>query len=370
MTHFTVFIGRFQPFHRGHYEVVKEALAQSDQLIMVLGSLDRAPALQHPLSIEERTSLIWSALTDDERARVLFTGVPDTDYNNIRWVLDVQAAVNKIVTMHGVGDSKITLIGHAKDNTSFYLKLFPQWGSVATTKYLDLSATDIREKIYNAYAFKLSPEEHFTEDWVRKYFVTSDHWVAFHKLLKQEKMRNLYKTWDFLDTYRNTWWKRDPKTGEWIVPTFNTVDAVVTLGGNILLIERGGYPGKGQWALPGGFLNPDERVAEAVIRELREETKITVPEPALRGAIDGYFLADQIDRDPRGRIISHAYHINLTSYGSDPNGKLRIELPKIKGSDDAKKAKWFTLQEFEGMRSVMFSDHYNIAMELINRQSK
>jgi bifunctional NMN adenylyltransferase/nudix hydrolase len=370
MTHFTVFIGRFQPFHRGHHEVVKQALAQSDELILVLGSRDRAPALQHPFNVYERIEIIKAALGPEDSKRVHFTFVRDYDYNNLKWVTEVQEVVHQISYPDDVAKHKFTLIGHAKDNTSFYLKLFPMWESIASRNFLDLSATEIRKKIYDSLAWKLTPNASFDEYFVRKYFVNDVHWTTFRKLLNTAKMRMLVEQWDFLDGYKNKWWKRDPKTNELIVPTFNTVDAVVTLGGNVLLIQRGNHPGKGQWALPGGFLEVDERIEDAVVRELHEETKITVPKPALRGAIDGMMVADQIDRDPRGRIISHAFHINLTTYGSDPNSGYKIELPKIKGSDDAKKAKWFTLRDFGDMREQMFADHFSIANELINKQSK
>ena len=45
-------------------------------------------------------------------------------------------------------------------------------------------------------------------------------------------------------------------------PIFCTVDALVQTGGHVLLVRRGGYPGKGLWALPGGFLEPRERLLQ------------------------------------------------------------------------------------------------------------
>lgn len=367
--HTTVFIGRFQPFHIGHYHIVQQALEMTDHLIIVIGSKDRAPALQHPFSYQKRIDIIKAALTDEELRRVTFTGVYDFDYNNILWTHGVQEAVSNAISAWGVTyDKKISLIGHAKDHTSFYLKMFPQWDSISVDNYKNISATDIRNRVYDVLGFKQRPilDEYFA----RKYFVNSDHYVAFANALKMQSMELLYKQWEFLNEYRNKWWHRDPKTNEWIVPTFNTVDAVVTLGGNILLIQRGDHPGKDQWALPGGFLNSNERIEAAVIRELSEETKIAVPEPVLRGAIDGRMTADLIDRDPRGRIITHAFHINLTTYGMDSKSNMKINLPKIKGSDDAKKAKWFTLEDFKNMRNQIFSDHFSIANTLIDKQTK
>ncbi|RYD50651.1 MAG: NUDIX domain-containing protein, partial [Verrucomicrobiaceae bacterium] len=139
-------------------------------------------------------------------------------------------------------------------------------------------------------------------------------------------------------------------------PIFVTVDAVVVQAGNILLVERGGRPGKGLWALPGGFLNAHERIEDAVYRELREETKIAVPEKVLRGSTEAWEVFDAVHRSSRGRTITHAALINLE--GDD-------ELPRIKGSDDAKKAKWFPLTGAGAIhRDQVFEDHYSIMMAM------
>jgi len=70
---------------------------------------------------------------------------------------------------------------------------------------------------------------------------------------------------------------------------------------NVLLVRRRYEPYESYWALPGGLLEPDETLEEAAERELREETGVT----------DTYMeqLAtfSQVDRDPRGRVISCCY---------------------------------------------------------------
>lgn len=109
-----------------------------------------------------------------------------------------------------------------------------------------------------------------------------------------------------------------------------TADAVVITQNEprkVLLIKRGGKPFKGCWAFPGGFMNMDETLEECVIRELKEETGLVVTEVKPIGSYS------RVDRDPHGRTITIAYLIVVDE-----------ELP-VKGQDDAKQARWWSLNE-------------------------
>ena len=89
-----------------------------------------------------------------------------------------------------------------------------------------------------------------------------------------------------------------------------TADCVVTDGhGHVLLVQRGRDPFRGQWALPGGFMEMDETIEHCAVRELQEETGITADERQLR--LDGVYSAP--GRDPRGRTVTAANHIALNS---------------------------------------------------------
>jgi 8-oxo-dGTP diphosphatase len=77
----------------------------------------------------------------------------------------------------------------------------------------------------------------------------------------------------------------------------------------LLLIERGGEPFKGSWALPGGFVRMDEDLSDAAVRELQEETGITVRYLRQVGAFG------RPGRDPRERVISVAFGAIIPSTG-------------------------------------------------------
>ncbi|MBD7908547.1 NUDIX hydrolase [Sporosarcina gallistercoris] len=97
----------------------------------------------------------------------------------------------------------------------------------------------------------------------------------------------------------------------------------------LLLIQRGGHPYKGDWALAGGFMGIDEDVDTAVQRELKEET-----------GVDGVY-AEQlytwsaVNRDPRMRIVSVSY-LALVD---------QEKLPPLRAGDDADDVRWFTVKD-------------------------
>jgi len=142
-------------------------------------------------------------------------------------------------------------------------------------------------------------------------------------------------------------------------PTFFTVDSVVIQGGHILLVKRRSAPGKGLWALPGGFLNQEETARTACIRELREETGLKVPVPVLNGSITYEKLFDKPDRSLRGRTLTQAFLIELN--GGD------AKLPKVNGMDDAEEAKWFPIGEVMNMSEQLFEDHFSIIQTMVAR---
>jgi 8-oxo-dGTP diphosphatase len=109
-----------------------------------------------------------------------------------------------------------------------------------------------------------------------------------------------------------------------------TVDAVVFRKNNsnteVLLILRGHYPYEGMWALPGGFVDMEETLEEAITRELEEET-------GLKGVeLTQLHAFSELHRDPRGRNIS----ITFWGIAGSPN-------TDVKGGDDAAEARWFTV---------------------------
>jgi 8-oxo-dGTP diphosphatase len=111
------------------------------------------------------------------------------------------------------------------------------------------------------------------------------------------------------------------------------VDNVTTIrqktNRKILLVNRKYEPFKDCWALPGGHVEPEEPLIEAAVRELKEETNVSLN----KTDVQQVHTFGNPGRDPRGWYISIAYFARIPS----------SENVHVQGMDDAKEARWFSL---------------------------
>lgn len=337
---FLVFIGRFQPYHLGHHKVITTALQQAKRVIVLVGSSYQTRSIRNPWVFSEREAFIRDSFDSTDQDRLIITPLLDDIYNEQSWLSRVQQTVHGITCQYppkvGSNTVKVGLIGHDKDHSSYYLSRFPQWQSVNVETYKKLSATPLRE-------------EYFLQANVADAYP-----AAVQTYLQDFQQSDIYQSivdeWAFVRNYTKGW-ENAPYP-----PTFVTVDAVVVQSGHILLVERKARPGKGQLALPGGFIDAHEKLNAAVIRELREETRIKVPAPVLAGSIIKQQVFDEPYRSSRGRTITHAFLIELK-----PDAK---GLPKVKGGDDANHAFWVPLGDLDPEQ--LFEDHFHIINTMLD----
>ena len=141
---YLVFIGRFQPFHLAHLQTIEIALRQSQNVILALGSAQSERNIKNPFLAHEREQMILSNFSEDDQKRIHFVHVVDV-YNDEKWVKQVKTLVNQVVQPN----AKVGLIGHFKDESSYYLALFPEWEMVELDSLKDsISATPMREAYY------------------------------------------------------------------------------------------------------------------------------------------------------------------------------------------------------------------------------
>lgn len=329
-----VLIGRFQPIHSAHLEIIKRCTALTEQLVIICGSANQPRTYKNPFTFDERRAMIQDA-SRNLNIRIAIEPNIDTIYNDQAWAVRVQSIVAKYVSP----GTKTGIIGHKKDESSFYLDMFPQWEFVNVDQIEPLGATDIRDLYFKRdvnFNFLKSVVPQSTLNFLTRFAETPE----YEQVIRER---------EFVENYKKQY------AGLPYPPIFVTADAVVIQSGHVLMIKRRSEPGRGLWALPGGFVNAktDKSVQDAAIRELREETGIKVPVPVLRGSIVRSRVFDAIDRSARGRTITHAFHIVL------PDG----ELPRVKGSDDAEKARWVPIAEVRS--DECFEDHWEILQHFL-----
>jgi bifunctional NMN adenylyltransferase/nudix hydrolase len=322
-----VLIGRFQPFHLGHLALLEHALRVAPRAVVVVGSAGSPRLVKNPFTESERIAAIRESLTPEQQARVGFITVRDY-YDEPRWARAVKAAVAREC------QGKITLVGFRKDDSSSYLSAFPEWAELQLPRQAAIDATSLR-KLYFASDASAPPAE----------------LVAAVPAPVAQFLKTFRASPDF-ERLRSELLALDESRKTWGTGPFVTVDAVVTVGQRLLLVQRGRAPGKDLWALPGGFLDGSERLLDAAIRELREETQLTCSDAELRAALQGVAVFDHPQRSQRGRTITHAHYFALPANTS--------ALPPVTGADDARAARWAELSELPGMLGQLFDDHFQI----------
>jgi bifunctional NMN adenylyltransferase/nudix hydrolase len=352
-----VFIGRFSIFHNGHYAVVKKALEQSQNVLILIGSANQPRSHRNPFTFDERKQMVLDCFPE-YLDRMFVLPIQDTRYNDTKWVENIQKAVAETVTKINITKTNkspkasIALIGHKKDHTSYYLKLFPQWDSIPVENFYGLSSTPMRETYFSniGHLWVKNADGHVEGGNQKEHLIPTPVKNFLEQFIDTPGYKYVREEYEFVTKYKIQWQN---------VPypvIFTTVDSIVIQSANILLVKRKESPGRGLWALPGGFINQDETLEKAMLRELKEETKIKVPNAVLRGSIVTSRAFDDPNRSARGRTITYGYLIKL-------NDELELSGIKksnseVEGGDDAAEAKWFPLAELDS--NNMFEDHFEI----------
>lgn len=350
-----ILIGRFEPLHNGHLDLISFAYSRCKKLIILVGSARNARDHHNPFSFEERQSLILEVLKNRGIEDISVCPIGDHTYIDTNWIIEVQDRVEAVceeVFNKSSENLNVKIFGHYKDRSSYYLNIFPDWEPIHMEQKRSLDATDIRVNFFlekdsnkrgtylNEVLPNIVPEEtikfliNFINNKADIWSYISDEWIYGINYIKDHTPKGQF------------------------VFGYNTVDAVVINNGYVLLIKRKHKPGQGRWALPGGFIKmkQGEDIHDAVIRELVEETKIGVSKGLLENSIKKERVFGNGHRSFRG------YSITLVKLFAFKFSKL----PEVKGADDAEKAKWFPLAKLPEMEDQFFEDHYHIIKYMTN----
>lgn len=344
-----VVIGRFQGYHTEHHKHLLRAASENDLVFVLIGSANRRQSIKNPFTASQRKCMIALNLNEDvfmydgrTDYRVTMRNIHDNGDDN-HWKQSVIQAVEQYADAGTI----ITLYGSDKDESTFYLSMFPEWRQSFTVDETGFDATKFREAWFKGYqTTKLIREDanllkHLPEgtlqylDWVWKFdHNLQDEWNYY----QQEKV--MFRGYPYPETL-----------------TFSCGDAVVQWMDYILFIQRARNPGKDCWALPGGFKNRDETFADAAERELYEETRINIPPQALQKCVRGMKLFD----DPRRSLgiprTTRAVHFDVTRMFDD--------FPDVYPADDAAAHKWIRINQLDDHATKMYDDHLFIVKHFI-----
>lgn len=343
-----VVIGRFEPLHAGHLILFNKALMIADSVLVLVGSSSAPRNIKNPFTFTERESMIYASMSSDDASRVYVAPLVDNLYSDDAWVKSVQDEITSTLLKEcGWSDKPVkgdvAIVGNKKDDSSYYLDLFPQYDFVAVDEVkLGFDATSIRELLFEKPGFID----------LLKSLVPSFTFTFLKDFVKTSQYLRLHREWEMIKKYKEAW------SAAPYAPTFVTVDAVVKKAGHILLVKRKAAPGEGLLALPGGFVEQNERLKEAAIRELVEETNIDLPHGLLRGSMGEGVVFDHPGRSLRGRTFTHAFLFDLDKADNKPG------TPKVKGGDDAADARFFPFAEILAMPELIYEDHLSIIRKL------
>lgn len=383
----TVFIGRFSPFHNGHGDVLERALNTSKAVLVLVGSSGQARTTKNPFTFEERKDMIEAfASSLGKRSQLIVLPIYDHPYNDNAWIRGVQDAVDTaktaLVDIIGLNPT-VYLTGADRDRSTWYLNAFGNFFKMdiltSTPHGLDLSATQVRSILFDG--------THTLGD-VRS-ILPSTTFERLKSFVNDSVYDGLVQEYQYIEDYKSRWnipdriefsarifdvinkiddpIMRDELSEAFAkliklapyAPTFVTTDACVIQSGHVLVNVRDNFPGKGLWALPGGFLEQDEKLIDGAVRELIEETRIELSKAQLYGAIKSKETFDHPDRSLRGRTITHCYLFVLDN--TKPLPKTKPQLGEVK------KVMWLPIAEALRRREMWFEDHHSMLSTMYGR---
>ena len=345
-----VVLGRFEPLHVGHLILLNKAFMVADKVLVLVGSSKQPRTIKNPFTFAEREEMIIKSVGDaSEHLKV--RPLVDNLYSDDEWMKQVRSEIKAdLMALYQWSDKdagskrKVAIVGNKKDESSYYLDLFPEFEYVAIDEVkLGFDATSVREILFEKPGFidilkSLVPE--YTFEFMKNFIGT-------------EEYRRLHREYMMVKKYKESWAVAP------YAPTFITVYAIVKKAGHVLMVRRKEAPGEGLLALPGGFINANERIPDAALRELNEETKIDLPPGLLRNSMGTGVVFDHPGRSLRGRTVTHAFKFDLDKADNKPG------LPKVKGSDDAAEALWVPVEELIQKSDQIYEDHLSIIRSIL-----
>jgi bifunctional NMN adenylyltransferase/nudix hydrolase len=349
-----VYIGRFQPFHNAHLKTIEIASSLADKVIVIIGSHNAPRTTKNPFTFSERSNMILNSVQQsqefDKNCMLIIDRCEDNVYDDAEWV----SRIKKIVEPHA-GDN-IGVIGHSKDDSSFYLQLFNDWKFHPIDRISDINATDIRNvflddenvRHHSGLNHLVSTCDDFLKENVPtivydaiKYFINGKH----HRLPfdDYEKLKNEYS---FIENHKSQYDDLEQK------PIFVTSHSLIVFKEKILVNIRNSDYGKGLFELPGDYLNSlyDKNVLSSISRVLSEKFENSVAHNIFINQITHVEIFDKINRSPLGRHIAHIHYADISNLDENT---ITTDSSMV----------WLDIENLN--RADFFEDNYDIIIKML-----
>jgi bifunctional NMN adenylyltransferase/nudix hydrolase len=324
-----VVCARFQPPQRSHFEAIEYGLGEAARVVVLCFGANESRSLINPWPNDDRARLIRAGLPSNAAVDLIF--LPDVRYDLASWSRRAETCVDEVL-------GAAARIGVITDQAPGLdrLPLPARW-----------------DPIERGYAFGQD------EQAARHHLLWSDGEIPWQNLesecpqsvatelrrfTRRAEYAQLRDEAVYIKSFKASW------SGAPHPPVFVTVDALVLWSDEVLLIRRGHPPGAGLWALPGGFVDQAETLAEACVRELYEETGLRLdPDMSTQRRV-----FDAPERSLRGRTVTHVFRFELDQTASRP---------AVRGADDAEQASWVRRDDIRS--EALFEDHYAILQAML-----
>lgn len=371
-----VYIGRFQPFHKGHKAIVDltvKMMKPEDTFMIIIGSADQQETERNPLSASQRQEMLSIEL---EGYPVTISTINDSPYNYDLWIerlcakmLGFRSATHEDFLEKREdfmkGFSNICIVG--MENVDEYIDHITKYYTYAPAEHFDLG---INSHIFS----ELDTQTSVHGSSIRAFIRADDGRCSkrFYSDIKDfvsEKVLAYLRTVDFPLIVYNAYINGinyAASTGCKYNSCFVTVDNIVhQLSNNkVLLIKR---KDNGRLAIPGGFAEPYMNMKNNALRELEEETSISKDDLKNAGIstdVEGTII-DAPYRDPRSSYKCNFVSIVYIWQQKILNAEKLLET-KAKAGDDAAEVVWLSEEEVEDLPACCFhADHKKILCKLL-----
>ncbi len=328
-----VVIGRFAPFDIHHAERLSRIGDLAKRVVILVCAAEAAPSCRMPWTAAEREAMLRAGI-----------GATDAEIGCVDDHVYLPEAFTAEVIARAAAQGTVCVVSRPADVRPEALAALPQvWTRISVdAPLLDLEGFYGDTAAFDAWASQV-PE--MVKTWLEDWRTTP----TFTAMAAENR---------YVGQYLESW-KVAPYPVCFVAVDIFVIHADPSGTPHLLLVRRGGIPGRGQWALPGGYLEPDESLLNGALRELQEETGMVLSPQVVAASFKGAEVFAEPDRASRGRVITHAHRF---VFEAGP-------LPVVEGADDAEHAVWTPLSDLAAMRDCFFEDHYPMIEYLLEREA-